>query len=264
MCAKVGHLAISLSPQQPLPSSPLFGRSVPPGANHAVEEKDVLDGRSTWTAVSLRSTTVHRASGLPRHCSPETRNPARKTDRFHRDSCYGRSSSRTARTKGSFTTGQACKGISCADQTCFACEYLRRHFPGSRVRCLSSVQCVRTSQNRGAPLGASVPCRRLDEFRWRSDPVPWSGSLSNADTPCSGHTDSIYDSPLEIASGSGGRVVAKQCLGLMSSSVSLVGAPLLRARVNMVTVERWAMNPLGVVQNIRNLTDLALVSSQIP
>ena len=91
---------------------------------------------ATWTPVSLRSTAVHPASGLPRHCSPETRNPARKTDRFHRDSCYEQGS---------------------------------------------------------APRRVG-PCRRLDEFRWRSDPVPWSGSLGNADTPCSGHTDSIYDS----------------------------------------------------------------------
>ena len=34
----------------------------------------------------------------------------------------------------------------------------------------------------------------LDEFRWQSDSVPSSGSLRRADSPCSGRTDSIYDS----------------------------------------------------------------------
>ena len=106
----------------------------------------------------------------------------------------------------------------------------------------------------------------LDEFSWQSDPVPWSGSLGRADSTCSAGAQTVSlrlrFGPLEIPSGSGGRVVARQRLSLMSPFVSLVCAPLLRARVSMVTAERRANYPLGVVRNIRNLTNLALVSSQ--
>ena len=50
--------------------------------------------------------------GSPEALIFETRNPARKTDRSSRDSCCRRLSWRTVRAKGSFTTGQACRGIS--------------------------------------------------------------------------------------------------------------------------------------------------------
>ena len=45
VCAKDRLLAISLSSQQPFPSSPMFGHGVSPGGNHAMEKKEVLDGR---------------------------------------------------------------------------------------------------------------------------------------------------------------------------------------------------------------------------
>ena len=128
--------------------------------------------------------------------------------------------------------------------------------PGSRARCLSSVQCVRTSQSRGAPLGAS-------ELAVRSSALVWELSRQLLFRAHRQYLRLRFG-PLETASGSGDRVVAKQRPSLMSPSVSLVCALLLRARVNMVTAERLAKNPLGVVQNIRNLTDLSLVSSQIP
>ena len=38
----------------------------------------------------------------------------------------------------------------------------------------------------------------LDELRWQSDPVLWCGSLGRADGPCSGRTDSIYDSEPDL------------------------------------------------------------------
>ena len=136
--------------------------------------------------------------------------------------------------------------------------------PVSRVRCLSSVQFVRTSQSRGAPHGASVPAstsasRRIP-LAVRSSTVVWELGQSRqlllrAHRQC----PRLRFGPLESASGSGGRVVAKHRLRLMSPSVSLVGAPVLQGCVNMVTAERQAKNPRGVEQNIRNLTNLALV-----
>ena len=79
VCAKVGLLAISLSPQQPLPSSPFFGWSVPLGANHAVEEKDVLDGRST-VPLGLQSHSAVRQCTVPR-VSRDTAPPRRGIQR---------------------------------------------------------------------------------------------------------------------------------------------------------------------------------------
>ena len=109
--------------------------------------------------------------------------------------------------------------------------------PGSRTCCFSLVQCVRRLST--IPAGSQIQCVGL------------------------GRADSIHDSD-SVASGSGGRVVAEQRLDLVSPSVFLEGAPLQRARVNMVTAKCRAENPLGVEENIRNLTNLALVSSQIP
>ena len=55
------------------------------------------------------------------------------------------------------------------------------------------------------------------------------------------------------------RSASTQCLLL-----SLARALRLRARANRVTAASLGKNPLGVEQNIRNLTNLSLVSSQIP
>ena len=113
---------------------------------------------AAWTPVSLRSTTVQRVSGLPRHESPEPRNPARKSDRSYRDSCNRRLSSRTARTKGSFTTGQACKGIFFADQTGFACKELRVRELAAFPRCSVCEQLkARSAPRRNGPC----PSRRI-------------------------------------------------------------------------------------------------------
>ena len=61
--AKHGLLAVSLSPQQPFPSSPIFRRGV--------SGKERSAGRqvhcATWTPVSLRGTLANRVSDLPRH-----------------------------------------------------------------------------------------------------------------------------------------------------------------------------------------------------
>ena len=119
--------------------------------------------------------------------------------------------------------------------------------------------CVHRSSRRVGPCrprcrstnsaGSQIECLGLGTQAGQTAPAPGAQTVSTTLTR------------LETASGSGRRVVAKERLGPMSPSVSLVSAPLLRARVNMVTAERWAKNPLGVVQNIRNLTNLALVSS---
>ena len=65
VCAKDGLLAISLSPQQPFPSSPTFGQEVSPGANHAMEKKEVLDGRCTVPLGVQSHSAVRQCLGLP-------------------------------------------------------------------------------------------------------------------------------------------------------------------------------------------------------
>ena len=60
VCAKGDLLAISLSPQQPFPSSPMFGRGVSPGANRAMH-------CATWAPSHSAVTKANRISDLPRH-----------------------------------------------------------------------------------------------------------------------------------------------------------------------------------------------------
>ena len=64
--------------------------------------------------------------GSPEALIPETKNPARKTNRFYQGCCYRQLSLCTAHTEGSFPTGQACRRIFWADQTGFACREFQR------------------------------------------------------------------------------------------------------------------------------------------
>ena len=65
--------------------------------------------------------------------------------------------------------------------------------PGSRARCFSSVQSVRTAQSWGALLGAMVPvgpsASRRIPLAVKSSALVWELGQS----PCSGRTNSIYD-----------------------------------------------------------------------
>ena len=216
--------------------------------------------RVVWIQVSPRSTEANNISGLPRHS-------AKKTDRSCRDFRYRRLSSRTARTKGSFTTGQAFKEIFCADQTGFSCAELRKQSAGSsRFESTLPFPGVARANisDQGSTPRASVPAgpgayRRI-QLAARSSALVWElGQRRQSLFQPHRQYPRLRSRPLETAPGSGRRVVAKQRLGLVSPSVSLVRALPLRARVNGVTAEQRAKNPLGVVQNIRKLTDLALV-----
>ena len=57
----------------------------------------------------------------------------------------------------------------------------------------SACEHLRSEERPSARRSLPAPVL-LDDFRWQPDPVPWSGSLGRADSPCSGRTDSIYDS----------------------------------------------------------------------
>ena len=155
-----------------------------------------------WTPVSLRSTTANWISVLPRHRSLEKRNPARKTHRSCRDSCYRTLSSRTARTKGSSTTGQAGESseqirLASLARNCGE----RMHDPSqfeSSLLFLGAV-CANSSkaqERSSAQRPLSVPAL-LDDSRWQPD-VPWYGSSGRADSPCSERTDSIHDSEPDL------------------------------------------------------------------
>ena len=125
------------------------------------------------------------------------------------------------------------------------CSHGMRDPLHSRIRRLSPVQRVRASQLRGAPLDASVlagpSASRRVQLAARSSALVWE--LGQSRQPLF-RAHRIYDSDSD------------QRLG------QVLCAPPLRTRVNRVTAERRAKNPLGVVQNIKNLTNLALVPSQ--
>ena len=126
-----------------------------------------------------------------------------------------------------------------------SCSHGMRDPLHSRIRRHSPVQRVRTSQLRGAPLGASVlagpSASRRVQLATRSSALVWE--LGHSRQPRF-RANRIYDSDSD------------QRLG------QVLCAPPLRTRVNKMTANRRSKNPLGVVQNIKNLTNLALVPSQ--
>ena len=185
---------------------------------------------ATWTPVSLRNTTVYWVSGLPRHRGIQR---GRQTVPTEIDVTgddlpappvrRGLSQPAKPARESSVQIRLASLAKNCGD---------RMHDPpGSRARCLSSVHCVRTAQCRGA-LGERSSARwplpapaLLDEFRWQSDPVPWSGSLGRADSPCSGRTDSCT-TEIQIA----GNCVGKRRQNVTGRDALTKGPPLCRAK----------------------------------
>ena len=189
-----GCSAVSLGSLQPFPSSSTVGCAEIPGPNH----KEVLDG-----SAFLRQRTGFRLSS-------ETRIPARKTDRSYRDSCCKKLSSRTARTKETFTTGHACRGILCGS------DWLRLRGISETecmiARCFSSVQCVRTAQSKGALLGLSVlvgpSASRRIPLAVRSNALLW-GLRQNRQPLLWAHRQylRLRARPLEVGFGCGWRLL---------------------------------------------------------
>ena len=80
----------------------------------------------------------------------------------------------------------------------------------------------------------------LDEFRWQSDPVLWSRAWAEQPAPAPG-AQTVSTTQIWTA----GNGVGKRRQNGRKAAPRLVGAPLLRARVNMVTAGRRAKNPLA-------------------
>ena len=265
VCAKVGLLAISLSPHQPFPSGPIFGQGVASGCQ-SCHGKERGAGRqmhcATRTPVPLRSTTMYRVSGLSRHSSPEPRNPERKTNRPYLDCCYMRKTSRTARTNGVFHNRPSLQGN------------LLRRSEWLRLQGIAETDCMilpvrglaafppRTvseqlkAGERSAPWSLPTP-ELLDDFRWQSDPLPCFGSLGRADSPLfEAHRQyqRLRFGSLEIASGSGGRMVPTEArspkdllsVGQNNSglSINLTLIPVRDALSSSVPAAFWLSLPI--------------------
>ena len=162
-----------------------------------------LIGACAWLA-AIRQRTGSRFS---RSTDPL----ARKTDRSYRGSCCRRSSSRTAHTEGSFTTGQVCKGISCADQMGFAYEEFRRQNARFSRAVFSCAVCAYSSKHRSAlrrdgprqplrfstiPSGSQIQCLGLGAWAEQTAPAPGAQTA---------YTTQIGS--LETASGCGRRLL---------------------------------------------------------
>ena len=101
MCVDGGERLCPSVPCSRFPQARPVGCAEIPSHHHVMEEKEVLDSRcilSPEPQLRLRSATASRLSTPRVHSSPETRTPAGKTDRSHRDCFCKRLSSRTART----------------------------------------------------------------------------------------------------------------------------------------------------------------------
>ena len=235
VCAKDGLLAISLSSQQLFPSSPIFGRGVSPGANHATEKKEVLDGRRVVSpGLKFRPAVRERTRS---RISPGTHLTRRGIQRGRKTvpteiSAAGDDLRAQPVRRGLSQPAKPSRESSV--QTRLAslargCRKRMRDPADSRVRCLSSVQRVRTSQFRGAFLSMSVlagpSASRRIQLAARSSALVWEPGQSRqplfrAHRQCL----RLRSEPLEIASGRGRRMVAKQRFGPVSPSISLVRA----------------------------------------
>ena len=155
VCAEDGFLLpISLSPQQPFPSSPIFDRGVSPGANHAMEKKEELDCRRIVPLGLQSHSAVRQCTGS--RVSRDTDPPRRGIQR-------GRQTVPTEiPVTGDYLSAQAVRrGLSQSAKPArespvpirlaslaWNCGDRVHDPPGSRARCFSSVQGVRTAQSR--------------------------------------------------------------------------------------------------------------------
>ena len=154
VCAKDGLLLpISLSPQQPFPSSPLFDWRVSPGANHAKEKK-------CWTGRRIVPLGLQSHSAV-RQCTGSR--VCRDTDPPRRGIQRGRQTVPTEiPVTGDYLSAQAVRrGLSQSAKPArespvpirlaslaWNCGDRVHDPPGSRAPCFSSVQGVRTAQSR--------------------------------------------------------------------------------------------------------------------
>ena len=76
--------------------------------------------------------------------------------------------------------------------------------PIRELAAFSSVQCVcdqLMAEERSSARWCSSAPACLNDSRWQSDSVPWSGGLGRADNPLSLRTDSVHDSESGVGCG---------------------------------------------------------------
>ena len=92
---------------------------------------------------------------------------------------------------------------------------------------------LKAVERSSAQLPLSVPVL-LDDCRRRPDQVPWYGSAGRADSPCSGRTDSIYDSEPDLWKWDfdrTGEYCPRVPRPVPQSAVPIRPRPLLRERI---------------------------------
>ena len=145
------RLPATLSAQQPFHSNRVLGFIVFPGARHAMEKKKMLDGGCSVSPGLKFHSAVRQRIGfrIPRGTDPQRRGMQRR-----------RQTVLTGPYEGVFCNNPR-RGIFCADQPGPACEELQKQDARSsrfENSLPSSVQRVRTIQQRGAPQRVG-PCR---------------------------------------------------------------------------------------------------------
>ena len=236
-CAVDGLFPTSLSLQQPFPSSPILGSVVSPGAQHAMEKKEVrtedacrLDSSFAPQYGSEQDLGSPEALILQDEESSEENRPflprfLLQEIIFAHSPYEGLLQSAKPARESPVQIRLASLERNCGD---------RMHDPpSSRARCLSSVQHMRTSQEsshrRVSPASPSAS-RRLS-LAVRTSALVWGLGQSLALGAQTVLATQLRFGPLEIASGSRRRKVANQRLGLESAFVSPACALPPRARV---------------------------------
>ena len=142
----VGPLAISLSPQQPFSSSPMYDRA----ESRGMEKKEDLDGRCIVSLGPQSHSAVRQRTGsrLSRGTDPP-REDRPFQPRFSLQEIV------------LAQTGQACRDSPVQIRLASLARNFgeRMNDPhGSRARCFSQVQCVRTAQKHRSTLRRDDPC----------------------------------------------------------------------------------------------------------
>ena len=158
-CAEDGLLPTSLSPQQPFPSSPTLCSGEFPGAQQAVEKKEVLDGRCVVSPGLKFRPAIRKRTRF--RISRGTHPPRRGIQR--RQQTVPTAISAT----GGYLRVQSVRGGRPSLQGTLLCRSDWHCLRGVaetecvilpvRELCFCPVQCVRTIQLSEAPLRASVP-----------------------------------------------------------------------------------------------------------
>ena len=163
-----------------------------------------LDSRRLVTPGCRKRSCRREGTGNRPSLGIDSRQRRRRPNRSYRDFCCRRISSYTVCSTIPIPTSRASRRISRAGRTRCRCEELQiqsarsspsETSPPASAAARAIIVVQESAPQRVGPCGAPEPVSGLS---WQPEQVPWYGSSGRADSSCSGRTDSICDSALDL------------------------------------------------------------------